>query len=137
MAKTTKKTTTKSAAPTTVKEAITPRKAVSKKASTKKQPVKQPAAKKIANKKAVAKPATVKAAPAKKPAKKKVASAAAAPAKSGMRRISAADRLQMVAEAAYLRGESQGFLSDEREDWLVAETEVDAMLAKANIQVVR
>ena len=54
-----------------------------------------------------------------------------------IRRISAADRRQMVAEAAYLRGESKGFLSDEREDWLIAETEVDAMLAKANIQVGR
>ena len=88
----------------------------------------------------MARPSTVKAAPAKpakKVAGKAVASAAAAPAKPEIRRISAADRRQMVAEAAYLRGESKGFLSDEREDWLIAETEVDAMLAKANIQVGR
>jgi hypothetical protein len=35
----------------------------------------------------------------------------------------------MIAEAAYLRAERRGFASgNEEEDWLAAETEVDALL---------
>jgi hypothetical protein len=35
----------------------------------------------------------------------------------------------MIAEAAYLRAERRGFAGgDEREDWLAAEAEVDALL---------
>lgn len=113
MAKTTKKTTAKAAAPT----ASTAKGPTSKKAVAKK--------KTVAKKVAVKKKATAKKAPVKKVAAKQ------APA----RRITAADRRQMVAEAAYLRGESQGFLSDEREDWLLAEAEVDALLAKAKVLV--
>ena len=41
----------------------------------------------------------------------------------------------MIAEAAYLRGEAQGFLSDEHEDWLLAEAEIDTVLKKARIEV--
>ncbi len=39
--------------------------------------------------------------------------------------ISGAGRRRMIAEAAYLRGESLGFLGDEQGDWLLAEAEVD------------
>jgi len=115
MAKTTKKTMTKAAAPA----ASTAQKPAAKKAAVKKKAV----AKKVAVKKkaATAKKASVKKVPAKR-----------APA----RRISGADRRQMIAEAAYLRGESQGFLSDEREDWLLAEVEVDALLVKAKVDVI-
>jgi hypothetical protein len=41
----------------------------------------------------------------------------------------------MIAEAAYLRAESQGFASDEHEDWLWAEAEVDGMLMKTEVTV--
>ena len=41
----------------------------------------------------------------------------------------------MIAEAAYLRGESQGFLSDEQEDWLLAEAEIDSLLVRTDVVV--
>lgn len=119
MAKTTKKTSSKTADSAAPKKKAAVKKAVAKKAAAKKATVK----KKATSKKAVAK----KAAPRKKAAAKKAAAS---------RQINTADRRQMIAEAAYLRGESQGFLSDEREDWLLAEAEVDALLAKSNIAVV-
>lgn len=118
MAKTSKKTTTKKAA---AKKTAT-KKAVSKKATVK------PAAPK---KKAVAKKAGAKKAAAKKTVTKKKTGSK----KSTLRQISPDERRQMIAEAAYLRGEAQGFLSDEHEDWLLAEAEVDALLAKANVLV--
>jgi len=44
----------------------------------------------------------------------------------------AAERGRMVAVAAYFRAERRGFVpSAELEDWLQAEAEVDAMLAKS------
>jgi hypothetical protein len=47
-----------------------------------------------------------------------------------VRQITAADRRQMIAEAAYLRAERRGFApGGELEDWLAAEAEVDALLA--------
>ena len=46
------------------------------------------------------------------------------------------ERQRMIAEAAYLRAEAQGFTSDQREDWLMAEAEVDARLAKAGRNVI-
>ena len=47
-----------------------------------------------------------------------------------VRQITAADRRQMIAEAAYLRAERRGFApGGEIEDWLAAEEEVDALLA--------
>jgi len=50
-------------------------------------------------------------------------------------KITHAKRHEMIAEAAYLRAESQGFLSDEREDWLRAEADVDSLLTRAGIIV--
>jgi hypothetical protein len=104
---------------------------------------KKPAAKKAAAKKTVAKKAPAKKAVAKKkvvagkqPAAKKAPARRAAERKTETRRISAGDRRQMIAEAAYLRGEAQGFLSDEREDWLLAEAEVNMRLVRAKIEVI-
>jgi hypothetical protein len=57
-------------------------------------------------------------------AKKAVVAAAAPPVD-----ISEDVRRGMIAEAAYLRAERRGFTGgDEREDWLAAEAEVDALL---------
>lgn len=127
MAKTTKKSAGKATgsagAPVAVKKKTT-----SKKVAAKKKVVKKTVAKKAAATGAVAKPAT---------RAQKVASAPAAAAKSGsaVRRISSAERHRMIAEAAYLRAESQGFLSDEHEDWVIAESEVDARLRKAKVEI--
>lgn len=111
---------------------------------------KPPAAKKTAGGKATTKKSTAKKegttlrkttkkATAKKAAIKKASARSDAtagnPKVPSRRIVTAADRLQMIAEAAYLRGESQGFLSDEREDWLLAEAEVDARLRKSKIEV--
>jgi hypothetical protein len=117
MAKITKKTTSKTAEPIAAKK-----KTAAKKAAVKKAAVKKPAA---TTKKTATKKATSKKAVAKKTAGKKAAT----------RHITADDRRQMIAEAAFLRAEAQGFLSNEHEDWLLAEAEVDALLAKANIAI--
>jgi hypothetical protein len=46
--------------------------------------------------------------------------------------ISAADRLRMIETAAYYRAERRGFVSGhEADDWLFAETEIDALIAAA------
>ncbi len=118
MAKTTKKTVAKSttkkvAATKTTKKKV----AMKKKAAAKKTPVKKTVAKKApARKKTVARKTT---------------------AKRGVRPdITAQQRREMIAEAAYLRAESVGFFSDEREDWAVAEAEIDARLRKAGIKVI-
>ena len=93
------------------------------------------------SKKAAAKKSVAKKAVAKKTVAKKKVAVARAPArkaasgKAPPRRISADERQRLIAEAAYLRGEAQGFLSDERQDWLLAEAEVDARLAKAGVKV--
>jgi len=133
MAKTTKKTAGKAAAKSPEEAAKT----VKKKTAAKKTPTK----KKAAAKKAVAKKSTKKKISATKPTAKKAAKKAPvrkSPATAASRRqLSAAERHAMIAEAAYLRGESMGFLTDEGEDWLLAEAEVDARLAKAGIKVSR
>jgi len=95
-----------------VKKAGSKSTATSKKAVTKKQPV----AKKAAARKAAA--------------RKKASTGAVV-----HRQVTCAERHQMIAEAAYLRAESQGFLSDEREDWLRAEAEVDSLLTRAGVIV--
>jgi len=54
-----------------------------------------------------------------------------APATLALIEISADIRRGMIAEAAYLRAERRGFSGGpdrEREDWLLAEAEVDALL---------
>lgn len=42
------------------------------------------------------------------------------------------DRMQMIAESAYYRAESRGFIcGSELQDWLEAESEIDLMLGKS------
>jgi hypothetical protein len=98
------------------------KKAVAKKAASKKA-VKKAASKKTAVKKTVAKKAV-----AKKAAVRKKATAAA-------KTITAQMRHELIAQAAYLRSESQGFLGDAEADWMAAEAEVDERLAKGGVKV--
>jgi hypothetical protein len=110
----------KRAGKTTDKDAAPPKKSTTRKAVAKKA---------TAKKKVTAKKAAVK--------KKVVARKGGANPSATTRQISADERRRMIAEAAYLRAESQGFLSDDLEDWLVAEAEVDAQLVKATVEVYR
>lgn len=70
--------------------------------------------------------------PEQKPAPRKRAARAAAPkaeTESVRAEISAEARRGMIAEAAYLRAERRGFVPGyELEDWIAAESEVDALL---------
>jgi hypothetical protein len=129
MAKTTKQTTRRAGetAPESVKKKITSRKVAAKKNSSKSQGAKKVAAsKKAAVSKSVARKTGVKkAAPRKKAATGAVVH----------RQISNAERRQMIAEVAYLRSESRGFLTDESEDWLLAEAEVDSVLISDGVVV--
>jgi hypothetical protein len=130
MAKTTKKTTAKTGEPAaTAKKKTTTKKAATKKATVKKAAAKATTSKKTTEKKTVAKKVTTQKATPKAAPKKKTTT------KAALRSITAEERRQMIAEAAYLRGESQGFLSDEKEDWILAEAEVNALLAKAKVIV--
>lgn len=117
----------------------TAKKAPAKKATAKKATVKKAAAKKATPKKA----ATTAGAKAEKgPAAKKKASKKAVVGKAAAGRkaaagsastITAAERHQLIAEAAYLRSEARAFLGDASEDWLAAEAEIDERLRKAKI----
>jgi len=72
-------------------------------------------------------PAPKRAAPRRKTASAKPASKAAEVARVD---VSPEARRAMVAEAAYLRAERRGFQPGfETEDWLAAESEVDALLS--------
>ena len=55
--------------------------------------------------------------------------------RAASRSITAQARHELIAQAAYLRSESQGFAGDPRLDWLAAEAEVDANLTKGRIKV--
>ena len=121
--KTTKKTSAKAASNT---KAPAKKKAVAKKAAPRKTAATKATAKKTAVKK--------KAATAKTTRKAPVNSVAAGKTKV-IQQITAGERHTMIAEAAYLRGEAMGFLSDEREDWFMAEVEIDERLSKAGIEV--
>lgn len=114
--KVTNKATAKQKAPAqkTSNSAVTKGAAAKKTSTTEKAGPKAAGQKKSVAKKSVAKQDTRKAA----------------------QRILASERHQMIAEAAYLRAEAQGFISDQREDWLMAEAEVDARLAKAGWKIV-
>jgi hypothetical protein len=103
------------------------RKVAAKNASTESPPSSKTAtAKKAVTEKSVAnKTLAGKAAP-----RKKVATGALVP-----RQISSAERRGMIAEAAYLRSEAQGFHSDEQEDWLLAEVEIDNLLIRSDVIV--
>ena len=79
--------------------------------------------------------AAAAAAPAQKrapvAAKKKAPVAKAAPAKSApVKTVSAEERFKMIEQAAYFRAEKHGFQVDPQANWVAAEKEVDAILAK-------
>ena len=109
---------------------------VTKKAAAKKKTKAQKTSKSAATKDAAAKKtsATKKAGP--RAAGQKKSAVKEGTRKAVAQRILASERHQMIAEAAYLRAEAQGFTSDKHEDWLMAEAEVDAHLAKAGRKVV-
>ena len=72
-----------------------------------------------------------KAPAARKPRAKKAATTATVSAAVATIEISEDVRRGMIAQAAYLRAERRGFAGGherEREDWLAAEAEVDALL---------
>ncbi len=49
------------------------------------------------------------------------------------RALAGEDRYRMIAEAAYFRAESRGFVpGSELQDWLAAEIEVDELLAESH-----
>lgn len=127
MAKTISKSTKKSAAKATNVAKAPTKKTVSKKTTVKKN----------AHKKAPSKKTTATKAKARKPAAgtAKRRTAVTRPPGDKTTHISANKRRQMISEAAYLRGEAHGFLSDEREDWLLAEAEIDTVLTKARVEV--
>jgi len=129
MAKTTKQTPGRAGetGAESVKKKTASRKVAAKKTSSKSQGAKKVAANKKAavSKSIVRKTAVKKAAPRKKVATDAVVH----------RQISSAERRQMIAEVAYLRSESRGFLTDEREDWLLAEAEVDSVLIRDGVVV--
>ena len=124
MAKTTSKTTKKS--PVKATKAPPKKKAVSKKST-----VKKTTTKKATTKRATTPNTKTKA--SAHTAKRKTAVSRVSGAKTTQ--ISASQRHQMICEAAYLRGEAQGFLSDDHEDWLLAEAEIDARLTTARITI--
>lgn len=73
--------------------------------------------------KSVAKPAEVKSDVPAKPAPAKTATAKAA--------LSPAERMKMIAEAAYYLAQKRGFSGgNELSDWVAAEKQVDALLTK-------
>lgn len=90
---------------------------------------------KTPSKKAATDNAAAKTAAAKKAPAKKKSTGTAKTSRSKTQTITADERRQMIAEAAYLRSEVQRFCSDEQADWLQAEAEVDKLLAKAKIGV--
>jgi hypothetical protein len=129
MAKTTKQMSTKTGESGAE---LAKMKAASRKVATKNASAESPLASKTAT--------TNKAVTEKSVASKTVA-AEAAPKKKGPtgalvhRQISSDERRGMIAEAAYLRSEAQGFHSDEQEDWLLAEAEVDNLLIRSDVIV--
>ena len=117
----------------------TSKKTTGKKTASKKTTGKKTTAKKgpAAAKKTTARKTTTakKAAGKRKAVAKRPGADAAGRTRSAVRRISAVQRHQLIAEAAYLRSEAQGFFGDAHQDWLIAEAEVDARLSKAGIVV--
>lgn len=94
---------------------------------------------KKAEKPVVAKPVEPKASAPKAAKPKADPAPKAAPAKAAptatAKTISAQDRYHMIDEAAYYRAEKNGFQVDPHANWIAAEKEIDALLAKQNIKV--
>jgi hypothetical protein len=73
--------------------------------------------------------AAVAAAP-RKPAAKKAPAAKAPATKAKVSKVSPEERQKMIELAAYYRAERLGWQVDSHENWVAAEAEVDAALAK-------
>ena len=132
MAKTTNKETG-----TGVTTEVTKKK-VAKKKVAKKKVVKKAAAEKSAAKKVAAKKTAPTEAPVTKKTgtKKKAATRASAAKRAPAGQITIGERHRLIAEAAFLRSESQGFRGNACDDWLHAEAEIDARLSRDGIKVV-
>lgn len=77
---------------------------------------------------AAAAPVTQKRAPAAP--KKKAVVAKPVSAKPAIKTVSPEERFKMIEQAAYFRAEKHGFQVDPQANWVAAEKEVDAILAK-------
>lgn len=121
MAKTTKKAVAKAA-----------KKAAKKTAANK---AKKVAAKPKAAKTSVAKKGVVASKTTKKKSAGKKASARKKERPGARQVLTAQARHELIAQAAYLRSESQGFMGDAAQDWTAAEAEIDERLAKAGIRI--
>jgi hypothetical protein len=83
-----------------------------------------------ASQNAVSQDATAAETAGKKSAGRRKAAPKAASSKLATKRqVSAEERYRMIQEAAYFRAEKEGFHCDPWKCWLVAEAEVDALLA--------
>lgn len=110
-----KKTTSKTAAPKSVKIGA------ANKASEKKLTSKNPAVKKLA--------AETKIVAQKKNTPQAVKSLPVSSKATGQSTVAPEERYKMIAAAAYLRAERRGFASGRAlNDWIEAEAEIDAML---------
>ena len=127
MAKTTGKGTGDDATTKVTKKKVAKKKVAKKKVAKKTAAAKSPAKKAPAKKAATKKTTATKKTVAKKPAAKR------APA----RQVTLEERHRLIAEAAFLRSEAQGFRGDPCQDWLSAEADVDARLAREGITVIR
>lgn len=127
MAETSKKSTKKKAAKKSAEPAAQP-------TAVKKSPAKKAAASKPAPKKAAPK----KAAPKKKAVAKKAAPTKAAPIANttAPREVTARERWNMIATAAYYLAERRGFQGgDPAQDWTEAERQIDEQLVREGIVV--
>jgi hypothetical protein len=73
-----------------------------------------------------------KAASKKATGRKKAAPSRASKKVARKEPVSAEERYRMIQEAAYFRAEKEGFNGDPWKCWLVAEAEVDALLASSS-----
>jgi hypothetical protein len=75
-------------------------------------------------------------APAATPAPAPVAVAAAPAAKpQAAKTITSEERKRRIEQAAYYLAEKRGFQGDAQEDWIAAEAQIDAQLAKERVKV--
>ena len=103
------------------------KKSTQKKTTNKKVNKKKVAKKKAASKKTSEKMPAKKSVVKKKVAKKKPGTKATRP---GKQKVTAEERLKMIAVAAYLKAEQRGFAAGyELDDWNAAEKEIDASLS--------
>jgi hypothetical protein len=125
MTKTTKTSKNTAAKAADVAKAAAKKKTVAKKTIVRKTTAKKAPTRKVLSKKKAASTTNTRIAAVRK----------GLPRTKAISQITAVERHAMIAEAAYLRAESQGFISDATEDWLLSETEIDARLEKAGVRI--